>query len=97
MTGRYRLSPAARADLDEIWNYSAENWGATRADKYVRDLAGALEKLACGKRRGRACDHIRPGYFRYPCQSHVFFYKIDGKNLDVIRILHQRMDFTRRL
>jgi len=24
---RYILSPAARADLDEIWEYSAENWG----------------------------------------------------------------------
>ena len=97
MTARYRLSPAAQSDLEEIWNYSAENWGADRADKYIRDLIGALERIASGKRRGRACDELRPGYFRYPYESHVVFYKLNGKNVDVIRVLHQRMDFIRRL
>ncbi len=68
-----------------------------RADRYIRDLIGAVEKIASGKRRGRASDDIRPGYFRCACQSHVIFYKLTADNVDVIRILHQRMDFTRRL
>lgn len=97
MKSRYRLSPAAQSDIDEIWNYSAENWGEDRADKYIHDLTGVLEKLASGKRRGHSCDHIRLGYFKYPSQSHIIFYKINGETVDVIRILHQRMDFTRRL
>jgi toxin ParE1/3/4 len=94
---RYRLSPAAQSDLDEIWTYSADRWGAARADRYIRDLIGAVEKIAAEKRRGRACDDIRPGYFRCTCQSHVIFYKLTAARVDVIRILHQRMDFTRRL
>jgi toxin ParE1/3/4 len=94
---RSRLSPAARSDLDEIWTYSAERWGMDRADRYIRDLIGVAEKIASGKRRGRACDDIRPGYFRCTCQSHVIFYKLTAGSVDVIRILHQRMDFTRRL
>ena len=94
---RYRLSPAARSDLDEVWTYSAERWGMDRADRYIRDLIGAVEKIASGKRRGRACDDIRPGYFRCACRSHVIFYTLMGKTVDVIRILHQSMDFTHRL
>jgi toxin ParE1/3/4 len=94
---RYRLSPAAQSDLDEIWTYSADRWGADRADRYIRDLIGAIEKIASGKRRGRACDDIQLGYFRCTCQLHVIFYKLTAETADVIRILHQRMDFTRRL
>jgi len=94
---RHRLSPAARSDLDEIWTYSVEHWGVDRADRYIRDLIGAVEQIASGKRRGRACDDIRPGYFRCACQSHVIFYKLTAATVDIVRILHQRMDFTRRL
>ena len=97
MKARYGLSPAAQSDLDEIWNYSAEHWGADRADSYVRDLIGAVEKIAAGKRRGRACDEIRQGYFKYSCEQHVLFYRMSDEALDVVRILHQRMDLKRRL
>lgn len=67
-----------------------------RADRYIRALIDAVEKIASGKRRGRACDDIRPGYFRSTCQSHVIFYKLTDKTVDVLRVLHQRMDITRR-
>ncbi|HEX3943930.1 MAG TPA: type II toxin-antitoxin system RelE/ParE family toxin [Rhizomicrobium sp.] len=94
---RYRLSPAAQSDLDEIWTYSADHWGMDRADRYIRDLIGAVGKIAGGKWRGSACDDIRPGYFRCACESHVIFYRLTAGTVDVVRILHQRMDFTQRL
>jgi toxin ParE1/3/4 len=97
MTARYRLSPAARSDLDEIWDYSAERWGANQANTYIRELAGAIERIASRKRRGRACDDIRAGYFKHACQSHVIFYRMEGEAVVVVRVLHQRMDFDRRL
>ncbi|HEX3653687.1 MAG TPA: type II toxin-antitoxin system RelE/ParE family toxin [Rhizomicrobium sp.] len=97
MTARYRLSPAAQSDLDEIWDYSAEHWGADQEDGYIRDLAGAIERIASGKRRGHSCDEIRLGYFKYACQSHVIFYKLEESAIVVVRVLHRRMDFNRRL
>jgi toxin ParE1/3/4 len=94
MTG-YLLSPAAQADLGEIWDYSARNWGAEQADCYILAICDACEALADGSRQGRAIDDIRPGYRKLAVASHFLFYRIT--DADVIRILHQRMDAASRL
>jgi toxin ParE1/3/4 len=96
MTG-YVLSPRAQLDLDDIWDYSLNRWGAARAERYVRDLVQALEMIAIDRQRGRLCDDIRAGYFKYAAVSHVIFYRIAGDQIDVVRILHGRMDFKQHL
>jgi toxin ParE1/3/4 len=35
------LSPAAAADLREIWDYTARNWGSEQADRYVLGIRDA--------------------------------------------------------
>jgi toxin ParE1/3/4 len=72
----YVISPAAQADLGEIWDYSARNWGAEQADRYILAIRGACEALAAGSRRGRAIDDIRPGYRKLAVASHFLFYRI---------------------
>lgn len=94
---RYVLSPRAQADLDEIWDYSAANWGDDQAEAYTRQIQAAVELIAADPRRGRACDDIRPGYSRFTVGSHVLFYRRAESGIDVVRILHQRMDFDRHL
>ena len=42
----FLLSPAARADLTEIWDYTANRWGVEQAERYVRDLTAACQGLA---------------------------------------------------
>lgn len=64
---RYLLSPAAQADLSEIWDYSTQNWGTERADRYVLGIRDACEALAAGRQRGRPINDIRPGYESSPC------------------------------
>ena len=92
MTG-YLLSPAAQADLNEIWDYSARNWGREQADRYVLHIREACKALADARRQGRAIDDIRPGYRKLAVQSHFLFYRVtDAGLIDVVRILHQRMD-----
>ena len=94
----YILSPAAQADLNQIWDYSARNWGAAQANRYVLDIRRAIEGLADGSRQGRAIDDIRPGYRKLAVASHFLFYRItDAGMIDIIRILHQRMDAASRL
>ncbi len=45
---------------------------------------------------GRACDDVRPGYRKHAVGSHVLYYRlISGEIIDVVRILHQRMDVPR--
>ena len=94
---RYVLSPRAQSDLDEIWNYTTRHWSVVQADRYILDLVGTIETAAANPRSGRACDEIRAGYFKLPSGSHVVFYKIVGEKIDVIRVLNQRMDFSRHL
>ncbi|WP_332702799.1 type II toxin-antitoxin system RelE/ParE family toxin [Devosia sp.] len=93
----YVLSPRARTDIDRIWTYSRSQWGLDQAEAYLRYLQQAIETIAADPRRGRACDHIRPGYFKLNCRSHVLFYRMAHGGVDVVRILHQQMDFDRHL
>ncbi len=96
MTG-YRLTPAAQGDLSSIWDYTRERWGDDQAETYVLEIRAAIERIAQDPRRGHACDEIREGYRRYGIGSHLLFYRERPDGVDVIRILHQRMDPTRHL
>jgi toxin ParE1/3/4 len=94
---RYVLSPRAQADIDEIWDFSAEHWGEEQTERYLRELWRGIAFVAKNPRHGRACDDIRTGYFKHAVGSHVLFYRLTPDGIDVVRIVHQRMDFQRHL
>jgi toxin ParE1/3/4 len=96
MTG-YILSPRAQSDLDGIWNYTETNWDRRQAEIYTRDIRQMIEAVVVNPRRGRPIDEIRKGYFKCPVSSHLIVYRIVGSDIDVIRILHKRMDIGRHL
>ena len=96
MTG-YRLTPAAQRDLSSIWDFTQERWDAAQAETYLSEIRAAIERIADNPGRGRACDEIREGYRRYSTGSHLLFYVESTYGVDVIRILHQRMDPPRHL
>jgi len=94
---RFNLTPRARRDLEDIWNYSVDRWGIDRAEAYLRSIQSAMSQLAANPSYGSACDEIRRGYRKHPVQSHVIFNLEAADGIDVIRILHQRMDLNARL
>lgn len=61
------------------------------------NLQKSIELLAENPQRGRARDEVRGGYNSYSFGSHVVFYKIFSGHIEVVRILHQRMDFDSHL
>lgn len=89
------FSPAAEADIGEIWNYSADRWGADQADGYIDAIQDACRALARGTRQGRPS--VLPGLHKYLCGSHVVYFVDAADHLNVIRILHQRQDAERHL
>lgn len=93
----YRLTPQAERDLEDIWAYTFRVWSAKQADQYHADLIVAIERLTRGERVGRNVDELRPDYLKYTVGQHVLFYRLSAHHLDVIRILHQRMDIPTRL
>jgi toxin ParE1/3/4 len=78
---RYVLSPRAQQDLDEIWNYTAKTWGERQAEAYMRLLQRAIETVADDPRRGHP----------------ALFYRAVDAGIDIVRILHSRMNFERHL
>ncbi len=95
---RFLVSPAAQADLEKIWDYTAERWSAAQAEAYIRDIEAACHGLATGRITGRDSGDIRAGYHRQRVGAHMlFFKKRDDGVIDVIRILHAQMDFDAHL
>ena len=41
---RYVLSPAARAGLERIWDYSSQRWDDDQAEEYLREIQRAIER-----------------------------------------------------
>lgn len=90
------FSPAAEADIDDIWDYRAENWGPDQADRYTDEIRDACHALASGRRQGRVAD-VRPGYQKIATGSHVIYFRDRGDRLEIIRVLHGMQDAHRHL
>jgi toxin ParE1/3/4 len=96
---KYKISKEALYDLEKIWLYTIETWSLEQADRYFNLLMDEIEYLTKNPKSGKDYSHIRKGYFRSRVKSHFIFYKINPKDqeLEIIRILHQKMDIESRL
>ena len=94
-----RISNEAQNDLEDIWLYTFETWSAEQADRYYNLILDEVEYLAKNPASGKDYSHVRNGYLRSKVKSHFIFYKINKKEslVEIIRILHQRMDIESRL
>jgi toxin ParE1/3/4 len=94
---RLAFTPRARRDIEEIWEYSVEQFGVDKAETYLRDIQRAAMTVTEDPRRGLGCDEIRSGYRKFSVGSHILFFKASATRVVIVRILHRRMDFSRRL
>ncbi len=92
----YRLTPLAESDLEEIWLYTSRNWSLEQADAYHRVIMAAIEGLAAGRITGQRSD-VREGYWKHKAGMHVIYFRCSNEHLDIIRVLHGRMDVNTRL
>ncbi len=58
----YRLSDAALADLDKIYEYGILNFGLKQADQYFDGLVSHFRQIADSPLSHPAVDEIRAGY-----------------------------------
>ena len=91
------LSPKAKSDLSDIWDYTLAEWGIDQAEKYVRELWAVMQEQAFNASTSIDISDVRKGYRKIRTGSHVIFFKQTRDGIDVVRILHQRMDFARHL
>jgi toxin ParE1/3/4 len=88
----HRLAPAAEADLADIWDWTESNFGTEQAELYVRLIQRTIEDVAAGRRRARSAEGVRAGYRKVAAGSQMVYFRQDAGTIDVVRILHQRMD-----
>lgn len=92
----FALSPAAAADMDSIWDYTAEHWSVDQADQYTDEIRDVCRDLAEGRKKGRTVE-VRAGYLKYAVSAHMVYFRDRGDRIEIIRILHGRMDANRHL
>jgi toxin ParE1/3/4 len=85
-------SKKARSDLKDIWKYSFDKWGGSRADSYYDKLEKAMNQIARTPKMGKPKEAIRIGLRGYHAGRHVIYYKIHTTHILVLRVLHDRSD-----
>jgi toxin ParE1/3/4 len=80
--------------MENIWLYTFEEWSIEQADRYLNLIMDEIEYVAQKPESGFDFSSVRKDYYRTRIKSHLIFYRIDKKNeiVEIIRILHQRMD-----
>ncbi len=96
---RIKISVEAEIDIENIWLYTFQTWSIEQADRYYNLILDEIEYLAANPHSGKNYAHIRNGYYCSKVKSHLIFYKLNTKEnaLEIIRVLHQRMDIENRL
>lgn len=90
------LTRKAQADMSSIGRYTQKKWGFEQRNQYLRQLDQAFHTIAEKPLIGRSCEHIRQGYRAYSVGKHIIFYRqYDSNTIQIVRILHERMDVER--
>ena len=88
----FQLTELAKQDLRAIGRYTQTTWGRAQRNTYLAKIDAAFHLLSVEPQLGKSCDDLRAGYRKYPVGRHLIFYRQSADGLEIIRILHQRMD-----
>jgi len=91
------ISPKARDDLKNIYQYGVRNWGATHAAKYLDTLSAQLWSLKKHPKIGIEREDILANMRCISIERHVVFYRLQTENIEIVRVLHSRQDPQRHI
>lgn len=91
---RIRLSPQARADLDNIWFYIAsESRTEGRATRIVASITDKFALLARFPFIGKSFESAKLSNIRsFPVGNYVIFYSTRPNEIRILRIIHGSRD-----
>jgi toxin ParE1/3/4 len=87
---RLELSEEADADLDELLEYGIRNFGLAVGREYYFSFDKAFALLRKTSEAGQFDEDI--GFRRWHHRSHRIFYRVDGKVVLIVRIIHHSRD-----
>ena len=93
----FHLSAKSLEDLKSIGRFTLRSWGREQRNIYLSKLDESFHRLADQPNLGSARDDIRKGYRVYHVGRHLIFYRQKSTGIEIIRILHGRMDVETHL
>ncbi|WP_348799023.1 type II toxin-antitoxin system RelE/ParE family toxin [Flavobacterium adhaerens] len=95
---KYIISEKALEDINNIWIYTAENWSVEQANRYYNLIIDEIEYIIDNFDMAHDFGKIRKSYRFSKVKSHLIFFKKDKTNeIEVVRVLHERMNVENRL
>ena len=95
---KYKISQKALFDLNDIWQYTFHKWSKDQADRYYNLIFEEIEFMTRNSHLGISYEHIRKNYRTSKVKSHLIFYRTtNDRIIEIIRVLHQRMDLKNKL
>ena len=95
---KYRISQQSIEDLDKIWIYTLNKWSKEQADRYYDLIIAEIKFIADNYLIGKSAEQTRKNYRVTKIKSHLIFYrKVENEIVEIVRVLHQRMDIKKRL
>jgi plasmid stabilization system protein ParE len=91
------LTQRALTDLREIERHSVETWGRKTADKYLNDIAAALDRLRESPEILRLEPDFAPGLFFYRVNRHFLVCDSQDATIVILTVIHTSMDLPARL
>lgn len=94
----FHLTKRAVSYLADIWEYTSEHWSEKQAEKSYMLLINSCQEIAKEPRLGKCYYEISKDIVGFKAYQHVIFYRIvSSKEIEVVRILHGRMDLKNKL
>ena len=95
---KYFLTNKAVEDLAAIWEYTYDTWSERQADKYHEMLTSSFQEILEHPDLGKKYPEIDTSVMGLRVGKHIVFYRmVQSSDIEVLRILHQRMDLKSRL
>jgi toxin ParE1/3/4 len=95
---KYRISKEAIRDINTIWLYTFKKWPKAQADRYYQLIIDEIEFTSENYYTGKSLDNTRKNYSYSSVKSHLVFYrKQENHPIEIIRVLHQKMDKKKHL
>ena len=94
----YIINEKALDDINKIWIYTAENWSIEQADRYYDLIFDEIDYIVAHFEMARDFGNVRKNYRCSKVKSHlVFFKKTKSNEIEVIRVLHEKIDIENQL
>jgi toxin ParE1/3/4 len=92
------LRQEAIDDLNDIWDFTFEKWSEKQADKYYATIKLACDGIGRSPDIGIEYEGVNRNLLGLKFGKHIIFYQlISSDRIEVIRILHERMDLKNRI